>query len=156
MTTYEIAIVAGMAAWIVVALAILVVLLHAVRLLRATRKPLRQISGTVADLNDRLKPVLHNVERASDQARRIAGRLRDDADGVGEALQSASEATGRMVELVEERVVEVAALLAVVQEEAEETFVTTASLLRGLRRGRRNVSTATRVARALGDRDTDR
>ena len=47
-----------------------------------------------------------------------------------------------MVHLVEERVVEVAALLEVVQEEAEATFVTTASLLRGLRGGRRKVSPA--------------
>lgn len=152
MTTFEIAVVAGMAAWLVVALAILIVLLHAIRLLRETRQPLGQISGTVTDLSDRLKPVLHNVEQASDQARRIAGRLRDDADGVGRALKNASESTGRMVDLVEERVVEVAALLAVVQEEAEETFLTTASLLRGLRRGKDNVSTAKRVARARGDR----
>ena len=155
MTTYEIAVVAGMAVWIVVAVAILIALLHAIRLLRETRTPLGQISGTLTNLSDRLKPVLHNVEQASDQARRIAFRLRDDADGVGEALKSASESTGRMVDLVEERVVEVAALLAVVQEEAEETFVTTASLLRGLRRGKRNVSTAKRVARALGDREQE-
>ncbi|WP_420448208.1 hypothetical protein [Candidatus Palauibacter sp.] len=153
MTTYEIAVVAGMAVWIVVAVAILVALLHAIRLLRETRAPLGQISGTLTNLSDRLKPVLHNVEQASDQARRIASRLRDDADGVGQALTSASESTGRMVDLVEERVVEIAALLAVVQEEAEETFVTTASLLRGLRRGKRKVSTAQRVARALGDRE---
>ena len=152
MTTYEIAVVAGMAVWLVVALAILIVLLRAIRLLRDTRQPLGQISGTVTDLSDRLKPVLHNVEQASDQARRIAARLRDDADGVGQALKSASDSTGRMVDLVEERVVEVAALLAVVQEEAEETFVTTASLLRGLRRGKDNISTAKRVVRALGDR----
>ncbi len=146
------AVVAGMAVWLVVALAILIVLLRATRLLRDSRQPLGQISGTVTDLSDRLKPVLHNVEQASDQARRIAARLRDDADGVGQALKSASDSTGRMVDLVEERVVEVAALLAVVQEEAEETFVTTASLLRGLRRGKDNISTAKRVVRAPGDR----
>lgn len=155
MTTYEIAVVAGMAVWLVVALAILIVLLQAIRLLRETREPLGRISGTVTDLGDRLKPVLHNVEQASDQALRIAGRLRDDADGVGQALKSAGESTGRMVDLVEERVVEIAALLAVVQEEAEETFLTTASLLRGLRRGKDHASTAKRVARALGQRGGD-
>ncbi|MXX78518.1 MAG: hypothetical protein F4Z33_06020 [Gemmatimonadales bacterium] len=155
MSTYEIAVVAGMAVWLVVALAILIVLLQAIRLLRETREPLGRISGTVTDLGDRLKPVLHNVEQASDQALHIAGRLRNDADGVGQALKSASESTGRMVDVIEERVVEVADLLAVVQEEAEETFLTTASLLRGLRRGKNNVSTAKRVARALGQRGGD-
>ncbi len=155
MTAYEITIVAGMAVWIVVALSILIVLLNATRLLRETLEPLGRISGTVTDLGDRLQPVLHHAEQASDQARRIAARLRDDADGVGDALKSATEATRRMVDLVEERVVEVAALLAIVQEEAEETFVTTASLLRGLRRGKRNVSAAQRVVRAVGDRESE-
>ncbi|WP_419161841.1 hypothetical protein [Candidatus Palauibacter sp.] len=152
MSTYEIAIVVGMALWIVVAVAILVGLLYAIRLLREAREPLRRVSGTVGDLNERLKPVLGNVEQASEQARRIAARLKTDADDVGRTLRSASESTGRMVDLVEERVVEVAALLQIVQEEAEETFVTTASLLRGFRRGSRTVSAAKQMKRAIGDR----
>ena len=153
MTTFEIAIIAGMAAWIVVAVAILAVLLYAVRQLRAVRDPLKRVSGTVSDFNERLRPVLHNAERASDQALQIAARLKGDADDVSRAVREATASTGRMVELVEERVVEVAALMEVVQEEAEATFVSTASLLRGFRRGTRNVSGETRGTRAIGDPD---
>ena len=153
MTTFEIAIVGGMAAWIVVAVAILVVLLSAVRQLRAVRDPLRRVSGAVSDFNERLRPVLHNAERASDQARQIAARLKGDADDVSRTVREATASTGRMVELVEERVVEVAALMEVVQEEAEATFVSTASLLRGFRRGTRDVSAETRGTHAVGDRE---
>ena len=53
-----------------------------------------------------------------------------------------------LAELVEDRVAEIAALLEVVQDEAEETFLSTASLLRGLRRGGKQVS---RVKRKIGD-----
>jgi hypothetical protein len=102
-------------------------------------------------LNTRLQPVLSNIETASETATEVVERLRGDADQVGKALRNAGESTERMVELVEDRVAEVAALLEVVQEEAEETFLTTASLLRGFRRGKKKVSTGRRVTRALGN-----
>ncbi len=151
MSTYEIMIIAGMAVWIVVAISILLVLLSGVRLLRAAHEPLTQISSTVGDLNTRLEPVMGNIEQASEAASRVAGRLVHDAEDVGRALRNAGESTERMVELVEDRVAEVAALLEVVQEEAEETFLSTASLLRGFRRGKKKVSRGGRVTRAIGN-----
>lgn len=150
MSTYQIMIVVGMGLWIVIALTILVCLLYAIGLLRQVRAPLGRVSSVVGDLNQRLQPVLSNVERASEQASLIAVRLRTDADDVGRSLRQASESTGRMVELVEERVAEVAALLEVVQEEAEETFFSTASLLRSFRRSK--PSGIRRVTRAIGGR----
>lgn len=153
MSTYEIVIVIGMGIWIVVAAAILIALLHAVRLLGELRDPLALVADAVTDLNERLRPVVRNIERASDQARRIATRLREDADDVSRVVREATASTERMVELAEERVAEVAALLSVVQEEAEATFVSTASLLRGFRRGTRKVSGETGRGRAAGDRE---
>ncbi len=150
MNTYETMIVIGMGLWVVIALGILVSLVYAIGLLRKAREPLGQVSSAVGALNERLQPVLKNVEQASEQASLIASRLKNDVDEVGQALRHASESTGRMVDLVEERVAEVAALLEVVQEEAEETFLSTASVLRGIRRGGKKVSTARRLTRALG------
>lgn len=151
MSTYEIFTVIGMGLWIVVTLAILAALVHAIRLLREISEPLVRVGEAVTDLNERLQPVLHNLERASDQARRVAARLKDDVDDVSRAVRQATASTGRMVELAEERVAEVAALLSVVQEELEATFVSTASLLRGLRRGTRRVSGETGSGRAAED-----
>lgn len=151
MSTYEIMIIAGMAAWLVLAIGILVCLFYTVALIRRAQAPLAKISTIVGDLDERLKPVLTNVEEATGTATEIAARLRGDADEVGKALRNAGESTERMVELIEDRVAEVAALLEVVQEEAEETFLSTASLLRGLRRGKKKVSTGRRVTRAIGN-----
>ncbi len=147
MTTYETMIVVGMGLWIAIAVAILASLIYTIRLLRKAQEPLGQVSDVVGDLNERLKPVLSNVEHASEQASQIVARLKTDADEVGQALRNASESTGRMVDLVEDRVAEVAALLEVVQEEAEETFLSTASLFRSLRRRHKK---AKRVTRAIG------
>ncbi|WP_419935380.1 hypothetical protein [Candidatus Palauibacter sp.] len=152
MSTFEIAVVVGMAVWVILAMVILTILVYGIRMLRDVREPLARVSGAVTDLNERLRPVLRNAEQASDQARLIAARLKRDVDDVSDAISNATESTGRMVELVEERVVEVAALVAVIQEEAEATFVSTASLLRGLRRGSRKVSGEKPGAHAIGDR----
>lgn len=150
MSTYETMIVIGMGLWIVVAVAIFVALLYAIVLLRRARTPLERATDALAELQARLRPVVENIEVASEHAQRIASRLGTDADEMGRALRHASDSTTRMVELVEDRVAEVAALLEVVQEEAEETFLSTASLLRGLRRGGRKASAAKRVTRAIG------
>ncbi|MGH7540746.1 MAG: hypothetical protein ACRELC_07095 [Gemmatimonadota bacterium] len=155
MSTYETVIVIGMILWILVALAIFVGLVYAIRLVRQLREPLRQIAGTARDVQDRLKPVLRNVERASEDASYLVTSVRSDAGELGDALRHASESTHRMLNLAEERVTEVAALLAVVQEEAEETFLSTAGLLRGLRGARERKSGVKRVARAIGNLGRD-
>ena len=152
MNTYETLIAIGMALWIVLALGMLVALLYGIGLLRRVREPLGRISGAVEHLNDRLEPVLGHVERASESASEIAHRLSRDADDVGRALRHAGESTERMVELIEDRVADVAALLEVVQEEAEETFLSTASILRtlrGTRRRRKKKPPPRRISRAL-------
>ncbi len=137
-----------MGLWIVLAGAILVGLVYTINLIRKVREPLREISNAAGELNARLQPILSNIERASEQARQIASRLQTDANEVGQTVRHASASTRNVVELVEDRVAEIAALLEVVQDEAEETFLSTASLLRGLRRGGKQVS---RVKRKIGD-----
>ena len=148
MSTYETMITIGMGLWIVLAGAILVGLVYTINLIRKVREPLREISNAAGELNARLQPILSNIERASEQARQIASRLQTDANEVGQTVRHASASTRNVVELVEDRVAEIAALLEVVQDEAEETFLSTASLLRGLRRGGKQVS---RVKRKIGE-----
>ena len=144
MSTYETFVVIGMGLWIVIALALFVAVLHALSILR----PIGRLSESVTDLQTQLRPVLRNVERASEDANYLIGTLRSDADEVGQTMRRVSDSTSRMLEMVEERVAEATALLAVVQEEAEETFLTSASLLRGLRRSKE--PGGGRVRRAIG------
>jgi uncharacterized protein YoxC len=148
LSTYETVIVIGVGLWIVIALALLVCVIYAISILRRTREPIGHVADSVRELQTRLQPVLRNVERASEDANYLVSTLRTDADEVGRAMRRVSDSTGRMLDLVEERVAEVTALLAVVQEEAEETFLTSASLLRGLR-GRRKEPGTRRLRRAI-------
>ena len=149
MSTYETVIVIGMGLWIVIALALFVSVLYALSILRRTREPIHRLSKSVTELQTHLRPVLRNVERASEDANYLVATLRTDADEVGQTMRRVSDSTSRMLDLVEECVADATALLAVVQEEAEETFLTSASLLRGLRRGKQ--SGGGRVRRAIGN-----
>jgi uncharacterized protein YoxC len=148
-STYETLVIVGMALWIVVAICLLVAMVYTVILLRATRRTGRRIVASTEGLQNQLQPVLHHAERASEDVQSIVSGLRTDASELGRTLRRASESTARMIDLAEERVAEVSALLEVVQEEAEETFFSTASLLRGLRVGKR-ARGGGRVRRAIG------
>lgn len=137
MSTYELFIVIGMALWILVASGLLVAIAYLIHLMRQTREPLRKAARAADHLEHDLQPLLRSVERTSEDVNYIISGLRTDISEVGRTMRKASESTDRMLDLVEDRVVEAAALLEVVQEEAEETFFSTASLLRGIRAGRR-------------------
>jgi len=135
--TYETFVVIGVALWIPVSVAMLACMLYMVVLLRKTRQPLERVAAASQHLEHDIQPLLHNVERTSEDVQHIVSGLRNDVSEVGRTMRRASESTGAMLDLVEERVVDMAALMEVVQEEAEQTFFSTASLLRGLRAGRR-------------------
>lgn len=135
MSTYETVIVIGMVLWILVAIGILIGLVRLELLVRRTRRPLRRTAEMLERAQERLDPVMRNAERASEDVNYIVSSLRADVGEVGGSIRRVSESTDRMVAIVEERVAEINGLLDVVQEEAEESFYSTASLLRALRGG---------------------
>lgn len=136
MSTYETVVVIGMALWILIALGLLAGVFYLVALLRRAREPMDRVAEVAEGLRERLQPAVRNVERAAEDVSYVVSALRSDATEVGATVRRAAEATDRMVELVEKRAAEIGGLLEVVQEEAEETFYSTASMLRGARRGR--------------------
>lgn len=137
MSTYETVVVIGMGLWILIALGLLACVVVALRLLSSARKPLRRVAEAAEDLRERLAPAVRNVQRASEDLEYMVGAFRNDADAVGGTVQRAAESTDRIVAMIEERAAEINGLLEVVQEEAEDTFYSTAGLLRGLRVGQR-------------------
>ena len=147
--TYETFVVIGLALWIPVSLGLLVCLVYMAVLLRKTRQPLDRLAKVAQHLEHDLQPLLRNVERTSEDVNHIVSGLRTDVSEVGRTMRKASESTGQMLDIVQERVLDMAALMEVVQEEAEETFFSTASLLRGLRAGRR-ASRSGPVRRLIG------
>lgn len=91
---------------------------------------------------ERLDPVIERARSVAENVDYVSHAVRTDVEGLAESVerirQRLDDASGR----VEERVEEFNALMQVVQAEAEEIFLDTASTVRGVRAG----------SRELGDR----
>jgi len=88
-------------------------------------------------LETKVTPLLEQAERITDNATYITGVLRDDVETVDRTVQNTADSLNRMVALAEDRVSDINALITVAQEEAEETFFSTAAIVRALRGGRK-------------------
>ncbi len=140
---FETVMVVGFGLWIVLAGIILRVLWSLSRSLERAIPTLESVSQSVHSLRNQIEPVATEVTSLTRNAGNIVERLDEDVQEVGKAMRKAGEATSRVVDLVEERVADAAALVQVAQQEAEETLVAAATVVRGLR----NVG---RVAEAAG------
>lgn len=126
----------ALALWIVLCTAFLVGLAYAVPTLRRLSRLLTLLEDTIEDTRRELDPTLDQLRRAADNVEYITTAVRSDVESVGDTVDRAARSTRRLLEMAEERAVEINGFLEVVQEEAEETFLSTASLLGALRRGR--------------------
>lgn len=100
---------------------------------------LRKIYVKVDTLLDRLHtevtPLLRNATLVSDDAREIVTSVKGDARLVQQTVAAANTRLIKAVRQTEERIDRFNALLEVVQEEAESTFISTAATVRGVRTG---------------------
>jgi methyl-accepting chemotaxis protein len=128
--------------WILLSLVILGGLVYALPTLRRLSDLLQRMDRVFARTERDLEPVLEHLRRSADDMDYVTSAIRSDVEAVGDTVDQAARSTQRMLRMAEERAVEINGFLEVVQEEAEETFLSTASLLRALRgsrgRGRRS------------------
>lgn len=116
---------------VVLVIALVVAVLAVVGLILALRRGVLKVKDLIAGLEKdplirRGQNVAENVEAITASLRRDVTRLSSSVDHLAERLEQASD---RM----EERVEDFNALLEVMQEEAEDIFVRTASRVRGVR-----------------------
>ena len=99
----------------------------------------RKSYAKVSDMLDRIygdiNPIMRHASTIADNVNYISTSVRVDIQQVSQTIAMANQKLVESVALAEDRVKELNALLAVVQEEAESAFVTTASTLRGVRTG---------------------
>jgi len=101
------------------------------------RRTMREIDRVSDVVTSGAVPMLEHTEGILEQLSRVSAVLVADVEVVDHTIIRTAESVERIVELMEERVSEVNALVSVAVEEAEETFLSTAGLLRALRLGRR-------------------
>jgi uncharacterized protein YoxC len=99
----------------------------------------RKSYGKISDMMDRIygdiNPIMRHASTIADNVNYITTSVRVDVQKLSQTVASANQRLMASVELAEDRIKELNALLAVVQEEAESAFVSTASTIRGVRTG---------------------
>jgi uncharacterized protein YoxC len=99
----------------------------------------RKSYAKVSDMLDRIygdiNPIMRHASTIADNVNYISTSVRVDMQQVSQTIAMANQRLVASVEAADERIKELNALLAVVQEEAEGAFITTASTLRGVRTG---------------------
>ena len=99
----------------------------------------RKSYAKISDMMDRIygdiNPIMRHAHTIADNADYITTSLRVDLQQVSQTVAMANQKVVEAVAVAEERIKDLNALLAVVQEEAEGAFISTASTLRGVRTG---------------------
>jgi len=99
----------------------------------------RKSYGKISDMLDRIygdiNPIMRHASTIADNVNYITTSVRVDVQKVSQTVSAANQRLMASVEMAEDRIKELNALLSVVQEEAESAFVSTASTVRGVRTG---------------------
>ncbi|MBC8089594.1 MAG: hypothetical protein H7Z40_20210 [Phycisphaerae bacterium] len=145
---------------IVLVLAVLVLAAIAWVLL-AVKKGLDAVKGTVEKLAEQSRPLIKQANDIAGDAREVVAMLRTDVERVTNAAGELSEKLLDVAAVTERRMDDINAVIDVVQEELEETVLSTAASLRGVRMGGRAIAGALaprqkKSSRALSDRSNDR
>jgi uncharacterized protein YoxC len=99
------------------------------------RKMYRKVNHLLDRIHGDISPLMHHLSAIADNVNFVTASLRADMQKVNATIATANERVQEAVSVTEDRLQEFNALLAVVQEEAEQVFVSTASAVRGVRGG---------------------
>lgn len=122
-------------ATIVIAIALIVLAVSIVGAALAARR----LTGRVQKMMERVRtdvdPILQHAIAVSDNVNYVSTAIRGDVQKLNDTVTMATRRLNRAAEVAENRIGEFNALLGVVQEEAENLFVNTASTVRGVQVG---------------------
>jgi len=99
------------------------------------RKSHKRVNELLDRIYGDINPIVRHVSTIADNVDYISTSIRVDIQQVNQTIAAANQRLNHAVALTEQRLNDFSALLRVVQQEAENTFVSTASALRGVRAG---------------------
>jgi len=97
------------------------------------RKSYRRINHLLERIYGDVNPIMRHASSVADNINYITTSIRTDVHQINATIASANERLQQAVQMTERRLSDFNALLQVVQEEAEQMFVSTASAVRGVR-----------------------
>lgn len=119
------------------ALAVAILALVMARVLLQVRRTIEEVRGSV---RQNLGPVSDRARGISDNVEFITSALRTDVVRLTDSVRALTDRLHQASDRMEERIEEFNALMEVVQGEAEEIFIDTASTVRGVREGARRIT----------------
>lgn len=128
LTAYQVATVILAITVLVIAIGLLFAVRHLVALTRTARELMARLEPGVHPVLERSRATLENVEH-------ITRSLRDDAQQIESSVRALTGRLQQASDHMEERIDDFNALMEVVQAEAEEIFIGTASTVRGVKKG---------------------
>jgi hypothetical protein len=99
------------------------------------RKTYAKVDRLIDRLHGELTPLVRHSTAIADNLNFVTTAIRSDVQKVHDTIDTANDRVQRALLAAERRLNEFNALLAVVQDEAEGVFLSTASTVRGVRRG---------------------
>ncbi|HMA24194.1 MAG: DUF948 domain-containing protein [Gemmatimonas sp.] len=114
---------------------VMLVALVVARLLWSYRTTYKKVNSLLDRLHGDLAPLVRNANAIADNVNFVTTSIRTDVQKVSDTIDTANDRVQQALSLAEHRLNEFNALLSVVQDEAEGVFLSTASTVRGVRRG---------------------
>lgn len=99
------------------------------------RKSYKKVNDLLDKVYADINPLTKHASAIADNVDYITTSVRVDMQRVNQTINAANQRLREAVDLTEQRMNEFNALLKVAQREAEETFVSTAAMVRGVRKG---------------------
>ncbi|MBI4545908.1 MAG: hypothetical protein HY703_11980 [Gemmatimonadetes bacterium] len=106
---------------------------------RSLARLMRSLNETVKRLGPRAEPLLENASRVASDASRISDSVRHEVVELLKTVEDINQQLRAAAEGAQERVQHFAAVLDVVQEEAEDLFLDAAAAARGLHASTRSL-----------------
>jgi len=119
----------------IMTIALLALTIVAIPVAWRLRNTYKKVDHLLERIHDDISPIMANAHDITDNINYITTAVRTDAERLTKTINSANERLQRAIAASERRVNEFNALLSIVQQEAEGVFVSTASTVRGVRRG---------------------
>jgi len=120
---------------IIIALALVVVAIIWLAIALGIRAAVKKADRLLERLQVEVAPIIRSAQGISDDVKAVTTTVRKDVDKVTGTVDMATDRVQHAISLSEDRINRFNALLEVVQDEAERLFLTTASTVRGARRG---------------------
>jgi len=122
-------------ATIIIALALLATVGALAAIALIAKKLVGQVGGLLDRVQEGVDPVLKHARDVGDNVNYVTTAIRVDVQQLNQTIANANQRVNEVVVVAEKRINELNGLIKVVQEEAEDIFIETASTVRGIRAG---------------------